>query len=177
MIFSTGSSSLSSVKHKEDLCLSKAWVAPCCLFTIMRCNIRTKQANTLITLLCVKILGQIKEYFHLFPKNLMDSPIRVSSQAKLFVCLRKRFCLDRRQKTLERFFGHDRNQQDEVFSAPLLKMWSYKYALKIFQYSFMYIKKIKGRYGVLTFKQMHKHNLSLLKLQSEPKNDRITYFY
>ena len=137
MIFSTGPSSLSSVKQQRRLVFEQRLVAPSCLFTIMRCNIRTKQANILITL-CVKILGQIKEYFHLFPKNLMDSPIRVSSQAKLFVCLRKRFCLDRRQKTLERFFGHDRNQQDEVFSAPLLKMWSYKYALKTFPI-FLYV--------------------------------------
>ena len=162
MIFSTGPSSLSSVKQQRRLVFEQRLVPPSCLFTIMRCNIRTKQANILITL-CVKILGQIKEYFHLFPKNLMDSPIRVSSQAKLFVCLRKRFCLDRRQKTLERFFGHDRNQQDEVFSAPLLKMCFFNIN------PLCTFKKIKCRYGVLSFKQMHTHSLSPLKVQSEPK--------
>ena len=137
MIFSTGSSSLSSVKQQRRLVFEQRLVAPSCLFTIMRCNMGTKQANILITL-CVKILGQIKEYFHLFLANLMDSPIRVSSQAKLFVCLRKRFCLDRRPKNYSTFFVYDRSQQDEVFQAPpILEFYSFHihtYALRICRY-------------------------------------------
>ena len=48
-----------------------------------------------------------------FSFNLMDSPIKVPSQAQLFVYLRKRFCLDSsRPKTLALLFCSDRSSRN-----------------------------------------------------------------